>query len=486
MNVIKVTSNLLFPLITFPYLSRVLGPDGTGKNAFAFALIGYFILIASIGIPVYGIREVARIRDNKVALSALVQELLILHALATIISFLGFLGLMFLNHKVQQESLLFLVVSFSIPLSLLTVDWLYQGLEDYAFIAIRSLVFSGISIGFLFLFVHQKGDYVINAAITILAALGSSIMNFWHARKIIFKPRVQPWTFRRHLRPLGIMYTLNFLVSVYVNIDTVMLGFLSTAQSVGYYSGAMKLTKMLLGVVTSFGTVLIPRLSYYLAIGQKLEFERMIDRSIGFVLLLCLPITVALMVIGKEIVMVMMGAQYLPSIACLSITAPIIILIGLTNIFAFQILYPLGLERKVVLSVTLGAIVAGLLNWVLIPKWGHVGAAWAALFAEFVVFLVLLPQIQSANSIRWPWRNLVKYVIASGFMLIPIFLMRWITRESQMAIRLALDVPLGVTIYFGVLLLIREELSQLAFSWIRKWTILFNYNKLFKTLFSRN
>ncbi len=479
MNAIKVASNLLFPLITFPYLSRVLGPEGTGKTAFAFSFISYFILIASIGIPIYGIREVARVRDNKAALSALVQELMILHAIATGISFLGFLGVMFVNHKVQQESLLFLVVSFSIPLSLLTVDWLYQGLEEYAFITIRSLIFSVISIGFLFLFVHQQGDYVINAAISVLAALGASILNFWHARKIIFHPRIQSWDFRRHIRPLTIMYSLNFLVSVYVNIDTVMLGFLSTAQRVGYYSGAMKLTKMLLGIVTSFGTVLIPRLSYYLAVGQKSEFERMLHLSISFVLLLCLPITVALIALGKEIVVVMMGVQYLPSIACLSITAPIIILIGLTNIFAFQILYPLGMEKKVVLSVGLGAISAVVLNWLLIPRWGHLGAAWASLLAEFVVFLVLIPQIQAVNSIRWPWGNLVKYATASGVMLIPIFLIRWLTRENQMVVRLALDVAVGSTIYFGVLFLMREKLSRMAFSWIRKWLTFFNWQKLF-------
>jgi O-antigen/teichoic acid export membrane protein len=276
----------------------------------------------------------------------------------------------------------------------------------------------------------------------------------------VFAPRKDPWQFRRHLKPLGTVYALSFITSIYVNLDTVMLGFLATAKSVGYYTSAMKLTKMLLALVVSFGSVLLPRLSYYLANDKRGEFDRMLRRSLGFVLLLCLPIIAALMLLSKEILLVFAGVRYLPAADCLVVTAPVILFIGLTNIFGLQILYPLGKERDVVLSVGVGAVVAATLDLILIPSYAHFGAAWGTLIAECAVMIVQLILVRRSYEIHWPWRNITKYVMATALMTCLLLFVRWNIPESRLWLRLLIDVPAGAGTYFLVLHVVHEEVVR--------------------------
>lgn len=469
MNMAKIMASMIFPLITFPYTSRILGPEGMGKTNFAFSLVSYFILLAAIGIPLYGIREVAKIRDDKKALSALIQELLVMQCVASLVSTVSFIGMVLFVHKLRAEYMLFLIVSTSIPFSALAMDWLYQGLEEFVYITLRSLAFTVISVAALFLLVHHESDYITTAAITIAATLGSSVLNFWNARTIIFAKRELPWQFRRHIKPLAIVYALNFIISIYINLDTVMLGFLSTAENVGYYSTAMKLTKMLLGVVVSFGAVLLPRLSYYLANDMRNEFDRMLQKSLGVILLLCLPLTTALMTISREILFVFAGSKYLPAADCLVITAPIILFIGLTNIFAIQILYPLGKEKSLVLSVSLGAAVALVLNLLLIPRFGQFGAAWGTLAAESVVLIAQFILVRRHYQIHWPWKNLAKYIFATAVMMGLLIVVRRGVPESRMWIRLLIDVPVGAGLYFSLLFLMQEEFVREVFAKMKSY-----------------
>ena len=457
MNLLKVVAGLVFPLITFPYTSRVLGPEGVGKINFATSFVGYFTLLASIGVPLYGIREVAKIRENRQELASLIQELLVMHGVASGISLLLLLTIVILSPKIYAEWLLFFIVSASVPLSVLTMDWLYQGLEEYVYITIRSLTFTFLSVISLFLFVHHPEDYWINAVITVMASLGSSVLNFWNARKLIFSQRSRPWNFRKHLKPLSMIYALNFIISIYINLDTVMLGFMSTAKNVGYYASSMKLTKMLLAMVTSFGGVLLPRLAWYLANDKRYEFDRMLRKSLGIILFLCIPITASLILLGREIILVIAGSQYLEAVSCINITAPIILFIGLTNIFGMQILYPLGRERGVVVSVAFGALVSLILNFALIPTMAHLGAAWATLAAESIVLIVQLFIIRKIYVIQWPWGSLFRILVGTVAMGLTIIFVHSLTDENQFLLRLLIDVPCGSLVYLLALYLMKEE-----------------------------
>jgi len=448
---------MFFPLISFPYTSRVLGPESTGKLNFATSFVAYFILLASIGIPLYGTREVAKLREDHPALCALVQELLIMHGVASAISFLAFAGIITMNHRIHAESILFFIVSASIPLSMFSVDWLYQGLEEYAYVTIRSISFSALSVVALFLFVHHEGDYWINAIITVVASLGSSVLNFWNAREVIFAPRQRPWNFRQHLKPLFSSYLLNFIISIYVNLDTVMLGFLSTARNVGYYTSAMKLTKMLLAMVSSFSSVLLPRLSYYTSNGMHEEFNQMLQKSLSITCLLCAPVTMALILMSRDIIVAFAGAKYLPAVGCIIVTAPVIVAIGLSGIFSFQILYAKGKEKMLTIVVSVGAVIDVVANLLLIPRMAHLGAAWGTVIAETVILIVEIIVVRTFYRVHWPWLNMIKYFFATVAMSGFIILVHHEVPEMRLWLRIALDVPLGGAVYLSLLFFMQEE-----------------------------
>lgn len=470
-NTIKTISSLLFPLITFPYISRVLGPENTGHINFAFSFVGYFVFLGTLGIPLYGIREVAKLRDDKRKLIKLTKELFIIHLFASLLSSLILIIFILINGKISHEQELFFIVSSTVILSSIGLEWLYQGLEEYVYITTRSLIFSTLSVISIFVFIHDQNDYILSASITVCATVGSNFLNFFNARHLIFGKCSEKLGFKHHFRPLFNVYLMNFMVSIYVNIDTVLLGFMSTMKSVGLYSTSMKLTKMLLGIVTSIGSVMLPRLSYYVEKKMTQEFDVLLQKSLSIILLFSLPLMFGMILLSKQLIFVMAGPLYLSAYHCMIITAPIIVFIALTNIFGIQILYPLGHDKKVTFSLAVGAILSLLFNIILIPKLHHIGTAIATLFSELAVLIMQLIMLKTIYKIRWPWCNTKKYFISSFVMSIVItFILLTIPNNF---ISLFISIVFGTFFYFLLLYLLKEEFfvevnNKLFKSFIRK------------------
>lgn len=446
---------MIFPILTFPYTSRILGPEGTGTISFATSFVGYFVLLASVGIPMFGIREIAKVRDDQRQLSKTTQELFILHVVTSVLIFIVFLILIFFNGRLHQEKSLFFIVSFSIILSSIGLDWLYQGLEKYTYITIRSIIFSTISTAAIFIFILQKEDYILSAAIGVFASLGSGVLNFYNARKILFRSKDYELNFKQYLKPLMKVYFMNFVISIYIQLDTVMLGFMSTAKNVGYYTIATKLTKMLLALVTSIGTVLLPRLSYYISNGKREEFDQLVKKSISLVLLLSIPIVGAIILVNKDIILIFGGSQFLPASQCIIITAPIILFIGLTNIIGIQVLYTLGKDNQVSFCVTFGALTSILLNFILIPKFDHIGAAIGTLMSEMVVFIIMIVVVNKTYKITFPINNILQYLFSTSVMITVMFFTQQFI--SLLWLRMIIVIPLGILIYFGILLFVKDK-----------------------------
>ena len=271
MNIILTMSSFIFPLITFPYVSRVLLPVGTGKVSMATSVITYFSMFAQLGIPTYGIRACAKVRDNREKLSKVAQELLIINIIMSMISYMVLIILLFYVPKFRCEKELYVILSFNIILTSIGMEWLYKALEQYTYITVRSVIFKFIALIFMFFLVHKQTDYVIYGGITIFAASASNILNLINAHKFINLKPVGNYNFRRHLKPVLIFFAMSCATTIYTNLDTVMLGFMTTDTDVGYYNAAVKIKVILVSVVTSLGTVLLPRASYYI---QRGEFER--------------------------------------------------------------------------------------------------------------------------------------------------------------------------------------------------------------------
>ena len=388
MNMILTMSSFIFPLITFPYVSRILLPEGTGKVSFATSLISYFSMFAQLGIPMYGIRACAKVRDNRQELTRTAQELLIINLIMSVISYVVlFIAIAFVP-RLQSEKTLYVIVSFTIILTSIGMEWLYKALEQYTYITIRSVIFKFIALIAMFLLIHEKTDYVIYGGISILAGCASNIFNFINVHKYIDLKPVGGYNFKQHLKPIGTFFAMACASTIYTNLDTVMLGFMKSDVDVGYYNAAVKIKSVLLGVVTSLGAVLLPRASYYMEHGLNDEFQKISKKAIEFVFLIALPLSIYFMIFAKEGVLFLSGSAYEGAIIPMQIIMPTLLWIGLTNIMGIQMLVPLGREKVVLYSEIAGALVDLVINLILIPRMASAGAAIGTLVAEIVVWIV--------------------------------------------------------------------------------------------------
>ena len=388
MNAILTMSSFIFPLITFPYVSRVLLPTGMGKVSFATSLVSYFTMFAQLGIPTYGIRACAKVRDNIEELTRTTHELLIINIIMSVISYAAlFLAIAFVP-RLQNEKTLYLIVSLTILLTSIGMEWLYKALEQYAYITIRSIIFKLIALVAMFLLVHKREDYLIYGGITIFASSASSILNFINSHRLIRFKSVGYYNLKRHLKPVAIFFAMTCATTIYTHLDVVMLGFMTTDADVGYYHAAVRIKTILVSVVTSLGTVLLPRASYYIQQAKLDEFRRISQKALNFVFLLATPLTVYFVIFARYGVYLLSGEAFVGAIQPMQVIMPTLLLIGITNIMGIQILVPTGREKTVLYSEIAGAVVDVIINIVLIPKYASLGAAVGTLVAEFVVLLV--------------------------------------------------------------------------------------------------
>ena len=385
MNAMLTMSSVIFPLITFPYACRILLPEGNGKVTFAVSIVTYFSMFAQLGIPTYGVSVCAKVRDDKKALSRVVHELLFINAIMCVVSYLVFGVALASVPKLANEKNLYMVVSVVIILNTLGVEWLYKALEKYTYITIRSVIFKLIALIAMFMLVHEKEDYVIYGGITIFATSASNILNFLNLRKHIYIRPLGEYQIKRHLKLILVFFSMSVATTIYTNMDTVMLGFMKDDTQVGYYGAAVKIKGILVSLVTSASTVLLPRASYYVEKGMLDEFFRILKKTMHFVVLVALPMTIYFIIYAKEGIYFLSGLEYKDSIIPMQIIMPTLVLIGITNVIGIQMLVPIGKEKKVLQSVIIGAIVDLLLNT--IPRYGASGAALGTLVAEIVVLI---------------------------------------------------------------------------------------------------
>ncbi len=388
MNIILTMSSFIFPLITFPYVSRILLPAGTGKVTFATSVISYFNILAQLGIPTYGIRVCAQVRDNREELSRTVHELFAINMIMSTCAYVLFLVSVVSVPRLHQERSLFLVISLSIWFNTIGMEWLYKALEQYTYITVRSVAFKLVALLSMFLLVHQESDYVYYGAVTILAASASNIFNFINVHRFISFHSVGSYNLKRHLKPVVIFFAMSCATTVYTNLDMVMLGFLKTDTEVGYYGAAVKVKTILLSIVTSLGTVLLPRVSYYIENGMKEEFHKIAEKALDFVALISIPMCMYFILFARESIFFLSGEAYTGAVLPMQIIMPTLILIGLTNIMGIQMLVPMGAEKYVLYSELAGAAANLVLNAILIPELASSGAALGTLAAEGVVWYV--------------------------------------------------------------------------------------------------
>lgn len=421
-NLINTVTSLLFPLITFPYVSRILLPEGIGIINFYQSIVQYIVLLSSLGIPMYAIRETAKYRDDRRKSSITTLEILSLHFILTFIGYLIVFILCCTVSEIKENIPLFLILSAQLFFTVIGCEWFYQGVEDFKYITIRSIIVRTISVVFLFIFVKSREDILLYGVYCVAGIYAGNVFNFYRLRKYLDFSVLKELKPFKHLKPALKIFVLNLVISLYVNLNSVMLGFLKGPESVGFFTAATKITQLLLGLTSALGTVMLPRLSNLVANNNISEFNRLANLATKFMFAITLPLSVAVIMLADNLILLLSGNAYEEAILTLQILSFIIFAIGLSGVLGLQILYPLGKENIVIKSTAVGAAINFLLNFILIPKFSHQGAAVATLVAEIGVTATMMYIGRGFIPINWKDKELLNYVIGTLMMAVGIYL----------------------------------------------------------------
>lgn len=456
LNILRTLLSIIFPLITFPYATRVLQPDGIGKVQFSSSIISYFVMLAGLGIGTYGIREVAKRREDKDELTKVTKELFFINLIPTVLSYILLAIALIFIPKLNAYRSIIIVYSSTILFTTLGIEWLYSGLEHYSYITIRQFCFQLVSLILLFIFVRNQNDTYKYALICVFSNVGANICNFIHSRKYInWHAKITPEA-KKHLKPIFILFGMRIAASLYVTLDTTLLGFLTEDKYVGYYEAANKMTRIVISLLTSVPAVMLPRLSFYAEKKDSEAFNSLLENSFYITMMFAIPMTTGLFALSKNVILLISGESFLPAVTIMKVLSLLIISIPLSSFFGNQIFLPLGKEKISLYAMLLGAVINVFLSVILIQVWGAFGAAFASLIAETSITLFYLIVALKNKLFKIKIRSLLNYVLASVEMLIILHLANYL--PIPMILKTIVVIILGICIYILFLIILRDKL----------------------------
>ena len=385
-------SELVFPLITFPYVTRVLGPTGIGAVNFATSFIGYFILFAALGINIYGQREAAKYRTDKAGLSKAFNQILLIHILSTVLFFLIYSAIILSFDKFRHDILLFATAGVYLLLNAFSIEWFFLGIEQFRYITFRSVITRIIFTLAIFIFIKEKSDYILYYILIAISTSIPFIINIIYAKKVVvfsFRSFYNRKEIAKHLKDLVYSSLYMSITSIYTSFSIVYLGFISTETNVGYFSVANKLFSVVLSFFTALTIVLYPHLSSLMAQNNLKEFKRLIEKSFEIFIPVSIAIVVISILVSNEVVHLFSGDKFKNSVPVLQLFMPLVIVVGLAQIYVSQILFPLKKDKDVLINSAVVAIISIGLNIIIVTRFSLMGAIITLLISETIMTILL-------------------------------------------------------------------------------------------------
>lgn len=443
---------LLLPIITIPYVSRVLGAEAIGIYSYTLSITTYFILLGSLGIALYGQREIAYHSDNKEKRTQAFWEIFLLRCITMTITAIIF----YCTFATQGEyALYYKILVLELVANCLDISWFFQGLEEFKKTVLRNVFVKILSIVCIFVFVKSPEDLVIYFII-YAAAIALGNLSLWlYVPKYIQKIRIKTLNLVQHIKPTIALFIPQIATQIYTVLDKTMIGMIIPDKSeVGYYEQAQKIIKMLLTIITSLGTVMIPRMAHTYIKGETEKLKSYMKQSFQFVWIFSIPIMLGIISISEKFVPLFFGPGYEKVVLLMSIVSPIIVIIGLSNVIGTQFLLPTKRQKAYTISVVMGAIVNFILNLILIRSHASIGASVATVVAEIVVTGIQLYCIRKEIPILEILKLSKNYIIAGICMFIgSVGVGMWINDNF---LSIVAQVLTGMLIYFVLLILLKD------------------------------
>ena len=381
-NTIKSIFGVIYPLITFPYISRILLTDNVGKISFGSSIVSYVSLIASLGVPIYAVRECSKVGDDRNTLSKTASQILSINIMSTLIAYLAMAVVLIFAKPLENYRLLICIQSTMVLFTTLGADWLNTAMEDFKFIAIRTMSIQIISLLLMFIFIHKPEDYIKYAIISVVASSGANIVNIFYRRKFCKTRFTWHMDIKRHLPKIMLLFSLILSQIIYVNSDMTILGLLKGDHEVGLYSTSVKIYQIVNTTIASIAWVVIPKLSYYFAQKNYAEINKLLKYSLNFIIVFGIPSICGLEIIAPQLVVTIAGYAYADAALSLRILGFAMLCSFFAGWVGNMTRLPAGKEGISLKISSVSAMINIVLNFILIPRWGLNAAAFTTFVSE--------------------------------------------------------------------------------------------------------
>lgn len=454
-NMIKTVFQIIFPLITFPYISRVLHAENVGKVNYANAIYSYMALLASLSISTYAIRTCVIYRDEKDKLSKVASEIFSINVVSTLISYVITGFILFFSHSFDSKILIG-IYSINMIFTTLGADWINNVEEDFKYISIRTVVFQFLSLVLMFIFVKKSSDYYKYAIISVIATSGANLVNVFYRRRFCKIKFTLKMDTKRHLPPILKFFAQVVTQQIYVNSDVLMLEWLSTNMQVGLYSTASKIYNIINTLIASIFSVMLPNASRLWEMEEYDEYNSLLRKVLLLLCMIGLPCFIGLFFLSNDIIVLIAGNEYSAASGSLKIFAVCLLFSYIHGFIGNLIIIPEGDYNIGVISAIISSMVNVILNIFLIPKWGFNAAAFTTLIAEVISCIIQATRINSNIKIKNVWKNILNYILGCIIIYLFIFIMNKLI--SDLYLRIFTIIIGSVIFYFFTLYLLKDEI----------------------------
>ncbi len=443
-NIVYQVLVLFLPLVTIPYVSRILGANGIGIYSYTYSIAYYFMIIAMLGLNNYGNRTIAKIRDNKEKLS---KEFWSIYFLQVIISVLMvILYLLYVLIFESQYKIIAIIQIMYVISSVFDINWFFFGMEKFKLTITRNIVIKLISLVLIFVLIKTPEDLWKYVAILAASTMFSNVILFSFIRKYVKFVKISLKDIKKHLKPSIILFLPVIAVSIYKIMDKIMLGLLSNVTEVGYYENAEKMTQVPLSIITALGTVMLPRVSNMLSNKKEDEVKKILEKTMPLIMFLTFPMVLGIIAISNDFAIVFFGEEFKKSGYLIQLLSITVVFLAWGNVIRTQYLIPKEKDREYIISAFLGAIVNFITNLIFIPKFASLGACIGTIMAEFVVMFYQTYVLRKELNIKKYLKDSSTFLIKSLIMFIIVILIGKLIKDSKF-IRILIQVFVGILIY---------------------------------------
>lgn len=445
---ILTAANYIFPLITYPYVSRILGVDKIGVCNFVDSIINYFILFSMLGISIIGIREIAKTKKIKEDLNKTFNSLFFLNTMSTAIMLILLIVAINIVPKLYEYRELMYIGALKLIFNYLLIEWLYKGLEDFKFITNRTIIIKCLYVISVFLFIRDANDYEVYYLILSLMIVVNAIINIVYSRKFVnynwHKIQLKPF-----IKPFLILGFYMLLTSMYTSFNVAYLGFVAGETEVGYYTTATKLYGIILSIFTAFTGVMLPRMSALISENKMDEFIMLLNKSVNLLFGLSIPLIIFAMIFAQAIILLLSGKGYEGAIIPMQIVMPLILVIGYEQILVIQTLMPLKYDKAILINSIIAACVGILFNIILVSEYQSVGSALVWFISELSVLISAQYFVWKSIKINFPYKHLLKNILFNIPLAIILYAMY---KYVQCHIFVKMSYAIGILIIYSYIL----------------------------------